>query len=137
LQLQASFAVDEAGDRARQNRRGVGEHAAPIAGMMPALAQVDVEMDADAAATAEEDRRTLGGKPRPVGGEKQIGRQFLAQGLADLAQIRRTDLFAGLDDEFGVEAELAATDLPHRAQRRDVDAVLSPFVRRAPALDAL
>ena len=86
--------------------------------MMTALAQVHVEMNADAAAAAEEDGRPIGGKPRPVGGQQQIGLQFVAQRCADLVQIRRADLLAHLDHEFGVEAELAAARLAHRAQRR-------------------
>ena len=84
--------------------------------MMSAVAQIDVEMDADAAAATEEDGRTIGGKPRPVGGQEQIRRQVRrAETLANLTQIGRADLLAGLDDKFGVEAELAAARLTHRA----------------------
>src|SRR5882762_7713739 len=49
----------------------------------------------------------------------------------------RADLLAGLDDEFGVEAELAAASLADRAQRRHVDAVLAFIIRRATAIDTL
>ena len=137
VELHPALAVDELAIAFAQDRRGIGEHAAPIAGMMPAFAQIHVEMDADAAAAAEEDGRTLRRQPRPVGGEKQVGLQFLAQGRADLAQIGRADLLAGLDDEFGVEAELAAARLAHRAQRRQIDAVLALVVGGAAAIDAL
>ncbi len=105
--------------------------------MMPAVAQIDVEMDAQAAAAAEEDGRPLRRQPRAVGGEEQIGLQLLAQALADLAQIGRADLLPGLDDEFGVEAELAAARLAHHRERRHVDAVLALVVGGAAAIDAL
>ena len=105
--------------------------------MMAAFAQIDVEMDADAAAAAEKDGGAIGRQPRPVGGEQQIRRQFAAQGFADLPQIGRADLLAGLDDEFGVEAELAAAGLADRAQRRHVDAVLALVVGGAAAIDAI
>ncbi len=58
-------------------------------------------------------------------------------GFADLPQIGRADLLAGLDDEFGIEAELAAARLAHRAQGREIDAVLPLVVSRAAAIDAL
>ncbi|MGY4422759.1 hypothetical protein ACVWY2_005208 [Bradyrhizobium sp. JR6.1] len=57
--------------------------------------------------------------------------------LADLAQIRRADLLAGLDDELGVEAELAAARLLHRAQRGHVDRMLALVVGGAAAVDAV
>ena len=58
-------------------------------------------------------------------------------GFADLPQIGRADLLAGLDDELGVEAELAAAGLAHGAQCREVDAVLAFIVGRAAAIDAV
>ena len=137
VQQQPSLAIDQAGDRAGQDGRGIGEHAAPVAGMMRTVAQVDVEMNPYAAAAAEEDGGAIGGKPRPVGGQKQIGLELIAQRLANLAQIRRADLLAGLDDEFGIEAELAAARLANRAQRRQIDAVLALVVGGAAAVDAI
>ena len=68
-------------------------------------------MDPYAAAATEEDRGPIRRQPRPVGGQKQVGGELVAQGFADLTQIRRADLLAGLDDEFGVEAEPAAARL--------------------------
>ncbi len=59
------------------------------------------------------------------------------QRLADLRQIRRADLLAGLDQELGIEAELAAARLADGAQRRHVDAVLTLVVGGAPAIDAI
>ena len=94
-------------------------------------------MNADAAAATEEDGRPVGGKPRTVGGEQQIGLQLVAQRCADFIQIGRADLFAHLDQEFGVEAELAAARLAHRAQRGEIDAVLALVVGSAAAIDAV
>src|SRR5918994_239423 len=105
--------------------------------MVSALAQIDIEMDAVAAAAAEEDGRPIGRKPRPVGGQEQIGLQFLAVSLAHLPQVGRADLLAGLDDEFGVEAELAAAGLTHGTQGREIDAVLALVVGGAATVDAL
>ena len=105
--------------------------------MVSALAQIDIEMDAVAAAAAEEDGRPVGRKPRPVGCQEQIGLQLLAMGFADLPQVGRADLLAGLDDEFGVEAELAAAGLAHGTQCREIDAVLALVVGGAAAIDAL
>src|SRR6187431_3038193 len=94
-------------------------------------------MDAVAAAAAEEDGRPGGREPRPVGGDEQVGLQLLAVGFADLPQIGRADLLAGLDDELDVEAELAAAGLAHGPQGREVDAVLALVVGGAAAVDAL
>ena len=80
--------IDQARNRTGQDRCGIGQHPAPIAGMMPAVAQVDVEMNPQAAAAAEKDGGTVGGKPGSVGGQKQIGLEIFAQLFADLAQIR-------------------------------------------------
>src|SRR5258708_1058271 len=103
--------------------------------MMPAFAQIDVEMDAQSAAAAEEYRRTFRRQPRSVGGHEQVGLELLAQRRADLVKIRRTDLLAHLDDELGVEAEPAAARLADRAECGDVDAVLALVVGGAAAVD--
>jgi hypothetical protein len=44
---------------------------------MPAVAQLHVEMNADAAAATEEDSRAIGRKPRPVGGKEQVGAELV------------------------------------------------------------
>src|SRR4029453_5514555 len=94
-------------------------------------------MDAVAAAAAEKDGRPGGREPRPVGGDEQVRLQLLAVGLADLPQVGRADLLAGLDDELDVEAELAAPGLAHGPQGREVDAVLAFVVGGAATIDAL
>ena len=94
-------------------------------------------MDADAAAAAKEDGRPIGGEPRPVGGEQQVGFQLVAQRGADLVKVGRADLLAHLDQEFGVEAEPAAARLAHRLQRGEIDRVLALVVGGAAAIDAV
>src|SRR4051812_50220208 len=94
-------------------------------------------MNPYAATAAEENRRTIGGKPRPIGCQKQIGRQLSAQGLANLAEIRRPDLLAGFNDELGIEAEPATARLANGAKRRQIDAVLSFVVGGAAAIDTV
>src|SRR5262245_64803428 len=102
--------------------------------MVSALAQIYIEMDAVAAAAAEENGRPVGGKPWPVGGQEQIRLQFFAVGFAHLPQVGRADLLAGLDDEFDVEPELAAAGLAHGTQCCEVDAVLALVVGGAAAI---
>src|SRR6187551_1275879 len=105
--------------------------------MVATLAQIDIEMNAVAAAAAEKDGRSVSREPRTVGGQEQIRLQLLAVGFAYLPQVGRADLLAGLDDEFDVEAELAAAGLAHGAQGRQIDAVLALVVGGAAAIDAL
>jgi hypothetical protein len=50
----------------RQDDPGIGEQAAPVAGVMAALAQVDDEVDPVAAARTEKKRRPLGCDARAV-----------------------------------------------------------------------
>jgi hypothetical protein len=137
LQQQTSLAVDQGCDRIGQDGCGIGKHAAPVAGMMRTIAQVRVEMNPHSAAAAEEDGGTIGRQPRPVGCQKQIGGQLIAQGFTELAQIRRPDLLAGFDDEFDIEAEPAAARLAHGPKRRQIDAVLPFVVGGATAVDAI
>ena len=86
--------------------------------MVRTLAQIDIEMNSQAAAAAEKDGRAIGREARPVGRQKQIGDQFVAKRFANRLQIRRPDLLAHFDDEFCIEAESAASSLMHRAQGR-------------------
>jgi hypothetical protein len=70
--------IDQGGNRAGKDGRGIGQHAAPVAGMMPAVAQLDVEVYPDSAAAAEEDGRAIRREPGSIGGQKQIGLEFVA-----------------------------------------------------------
>src|SRR5947199_7392128 len=96
--------------------------------MVRTVAQIEVKMKPQTAAAAEKYRRAIGRQTRPVGGQKQVGSQFTAQRLANLPQIRGADLLAHFDDEFCIEAEPAAPGLLHRAQGRQIDAVLPLIV---------
>src|SRR5258706_15019912 len=93
-------------------------------------------MNPPSAAAAEKYGGTIGRQPRPVGCQKRVGGQLIAQGFTDLAQIRRPDLLAGFDDKFGIEAEPAAARLAHGPKRRQIDAVLPFIVGGATAVDA-
>src|SRR6266446_1540856 len=105
--------------------------------MMRAIAQVHVEMYPHAPAAAEEYGRTIRRKPRPVGCQKQIGGQLIAQRFTDLAQVRRPDLLAGFNDEFGIEADAATAGLAHGPKRRQIDAVLPFIVGGAAAVNTI
>src|SRR5260370_41947684 len=105
--------------------------------MMRTIAQIHIEMDPYSAAAAEEYGGAVRGKPGPVGGEKQIGLELITQLFAHLAQIRRPDLLAGFNNEFGVEAEPAAACRAHRAKRRQIDAVLPLIVGGTTAVDTI
>ena len=95
--------------------------------MVRTVAQIDVEMNSQTPAAAEEYGRAVGGQTRPVRRQKQVGGQFFTKSFADLPQIRRPDLLAHLHDEFCVEAEPATPGLMHGTQGRQIDAVL-PFI---------
>src|ERR1700730_14947854 len=105
--------------------------------MMRTVAQVHIEMNPYSAAAAEEYGGAVGGKPGPVGCDKQIGLKLVAQRFADLAQIRRPDLLAHFNDKFGIEAEPAAARLAHGPERCQIDAVLPLVVGGAAAVDAV
>src|SRR5581483_12244952 len=98
-----------------------------------AIAQVHGQMDAVSAAAAEKDRRPLRREPRAVRGEKQIGLERIAMRGADAAQIRRAGFLAHLDDELGIEAELAAARIAHAAQGGQENAVLALVIGNAAA----
>src|SRR5260370_24463518 len=92
----------------RENDSGVGQQPAPIARMMPALAQIDRKVEIHRAAGAEEDRWPLRREARSVRGDQHIGGEAVLVLPAHLAQPRRADLLTGLDQEDRIEAEPAA-----------------------------
>src|SRR5258705_10191231 len=105
--------------------------------MMRTIAQVHVEMYPHSAAAAEEYGGTIGRKPRPVGCKKKVSGELIAQGFTDLAQVRRPDLLARFNNEFGIEAEPATAGLAHGPKRRQVDAVLPFIVGGAAAVNTI
>src|SRR5712691_2621162 len=118
----------------RENDSGVGQEPAPITGMMPAVAQIDREVEIHRAAGAEEDRRPLRRQARSVRGDQHIGGEAVLVLPAHLAQARRADLLAGLDQEDRIEAEPAAR-LEDAVERGEVDRVLALVVGGAAAVE--
>src|SRR5215471_11311270 len=132
--LDRAACIGDASERMREDDTGIGEQAAPVAGMMSALAQIDDEIDWVAAARSEKDRRPIGRDPRAVRGNQQIRLQELMLVLgAKLAQSGGADFLSHLDQNFGVEAEAAALG-DDRGECGDVDAVLSLVVGGAAAV---
>src|SRR5262249_31712486 len=70
--LDRAARIGDASERLREDDAGIGEEAAPVAGMMGPLAQIDDEVDRVAAARPEKERRPIGRDPRAVGGDQQI-----------------------------------------------------------------
>ena len=121
----------------RQDDSGIGQQAAPVAGMMSALAQIDHQVDRVAAAGTEIDRRLAGRDARAIRGDQQIGfQQLLLVPRTELRHAGGPHLLAHLDQHLGVEAEPAALG-QDRGQRRDIDAVLALVVGGAAAVDAV
>ena len=120
----------------REDDAGIGEQAAPVAGMMGALAQIDDKVDRVAAARPKKQRRPIGRDPRAVRGDQQIRPQeFILVLGAKLAQSGGAHFLSHLDQNLGVEAE-APTLGDDRGERGDVDAVLSLVIGRAAAVKA-
>ncbi len=129
--------IGDGGERLRQHDAGIGDQAAPIAGMMRARAQFDDQIDRIAAARAEENRRLVRRDARAVGADQHVGlEQIVAVPRAQFAQARRADFLRHLDQYLAVEAERAAF-LQHGGKGGNVDAVLAFVVGGAAAIDAL
>ena len=80
--------ADDRRNRVRKLDRRIGEQPAPIAGMMPAIARVDPEIEQIGAAIAEIQRRLVGGESRAVRCDERIGDKHVSMLRADLAQAR-------------------------------------------------
>ena len=87
---------------------GIGEQAAPVAGVVSALAQIDAEREVAAAAVAKRDVGLADLRARAVGGEEGVGGEVGLVGLDDLLQALGAVLLAHLEEELVVEAEGAA-----------------------------
>src|SRR3954464_13918163 len=101
--------------------------------MMLALAEIDDQVEGDAAAGAKRKFRQGGGLPRAIEGDEDIRRAGLPWRSEKFGEAGRADLLARLDEEFHVEAELAAFR-QHGAQRLQRDEVLALVVHRAAAV---
>ncbi len=120
----------------RQDDPRIGQQAAPVAGVMPALAQVDDQVDHVAAARTQEDGRPIGRDARAVGGDQHIRLQETMLVLdAELTQAARAHFLSHLDEHLGVEAEPTALG-QHRRKRCDIDAVLALVVGGSAAIEA-
>jgi hypothetical protein len=100
------------------------------------LARLDDQVEAQAAARAQEQGRLVARDARAVGGDQQVGAQQLLVLGRELMKARRADLLAGVDHDGRVEAELAAL-LQHHLERRHVDRVLRLVVGGAAAVIAV
>ena len=85
-------------------------------------------------------RKMVGRSAASRGPSEASNRSAFSSSRSDaqtFVQVGRADLLAHLDQEFGIEAELAAARLAHRAQRGKIDAVLALVVGGAAAIDAV
>src|SRR3954470_18960843 len=105
--------------------------------MDPAGADVDNQIEVEAAAGAGAERGDGGVCPRPVAGEEHVGGEFLLVGGDDLGEAFGPAFLAGLDDELDVEPELAAARRDNGFERGEVDDVLALVVGRAAAVPAV
>ena len=78
--------IDQAGDRIGQAHAGIAQQAAPVAGVMAAVAQVAGQIKIAAAARAQEHGRCGRIHARAVGGDEEIGLQALGILAADFVQ---------------------------------------------------
>jgi hypothetical protein len=101
--------------------------------MVPAVAQIADQGKVLAAARAQTDGGPVGSHPWAVGGDEGVCAECLHVGLDDLAHTGRPVLLAGLDHEFGVEAQLSP-GFQHGAHGGHVDGVLALVVGGAPAI---
>ncbi len=126
--------VDQARDGMREANAGVAQEATPVARVMAALAQFHMQVEIEDAARAEEDRRSRGANPRPIGGEEQVGSERVAMACAHLVEPGRAGLLAHLEDDLDVVAQTSPARREHLLERREVDRVLALVVGRAAAV---
>ena len=80
--------VGDGGQRMRQDDAGVGQKAAPVAGMMAALAQGELQVEVERAARAAEDGRPAMVEARAVRADQGVGLERRLVGLAEIGQAR-------------------------------------------------
>ena len=129
--------VHQAGHRAGQHRGRVAQHAAPVTGVIGALAQRHPQREHRRAARAEEDGRPRGRHPRPVRGDQHVRGQVRGVPGTEFPQPRRPGFLARLDQDHQVEAEPPAPRAQHLLQRGQVDGVLALVIGRSPAVPAI
>src|ERR1700739_4834416 len=100
--------------------------------MMPAIAQLNMHIEIESAASAQEQGRALRPEARAVGGDQHVGFEPVAVVLAHLAPAWGAHLLARLDQIDDVEAE-AAAGLEHRIEGGEIDRMLSLIISGAAA----
>src|SRR5215469_9333136 len=104
--------------------------------MMAAIAQINMHIEIESAASAQEEGRALRPEPLAVGGDQHVGFEPVAVVLAHLAQAGGAQLLSRLDQVDDVEAESAA-GLEHRVEGGEINRVLSLIVGSAAAIEAV
>src|SRR5215472_16143549 len=104
--------------------------------MMAAIAQLNMQIEIESAASAQEQGRALRPEPRAVGGDQYIGPEPVAVLLAHLTQAGGAHLLTRLDQVDDVEAQSAA-GLEHRVEGGEINRVLSLIVGSAAAIEAV
>src|SRR5262245_21456696 len=99
----------------RQHDGGVGQDPAPVAGVVGAFAVLAHEGEAEAAAVAQRQRRTLRTDAWTIAGNEHVSRELVPVRGNNLGQTLRSDLLARLHHEFRVEAELPTALREHGA----------------------
>ena len=135
--LNRASGVGDTGQRLREDDARIGKQAAPVAGVVTALSQIDDQVDHMAATRPEKQRRAVRRDARPIGCDQDIGlEQPVLVEFAQLSQTRRTELLAHLDQKLDVEAQTTSLG-EHGGNRGDVDRVLALVVGRAAPVPAL
>src|SRR5215467_1619526 len=100
--------------------------------MMAAIAQLNMHIEIESAASAQEQGRALRPEPRAVGGDQYVGLEPVAVLLTHLAQAGGAHLLAGLDQVDNVKAESAA-GLERRVDHNPLPDPLTPAWRSGQA----
>ncbi len=129
--------VDHRGDRRGQHRAGVAQQAAPVAGMVRALAQVEAQLEIVGAAGAQEEGRALAVEARPVRGDQHVGPQGLGLRPAERPQARGAGFLTHLDQQLHVEADAPVAGRDHLLQGGEVEDVLALVVGGAAPVPAV
>ena len=123
-------------ERMGQLDRRARQEPAPVAGMMPALARIDPEIDREAAARAERDGRAVG--RRGAGRRSRSARRRRTASRCSAQSSRRPG--EPVSSPISISHLALKPSLPrvcqHRRQRRDVDRVLALVVGDAAAVVA-
>lgn len=82
----AAVGIHQRCDGMRQAYARVGQQAAPVAGMVARRAQLDAQVEVHTTARAQKQSEPLGRNTGAVGGQEQVGLQYIAVLFTHLAQ---------------------------------------------------